>query len=70
MFQLIFIYLYSNYSIIIYKDLFMKNKIKLFSFRLPETIKKRVDKYRAKVEISLTSIIIQALDEFLEQKGY
>jgi len=48
----------------------MKNKIKLFSFRLPETIKKRVDKYRSKVEISLSSIIIQALDEFLEQKGY
>ena len=48
----------------------MKNKIKLFSFRLPEAIKIRLDKYRAKVEISVTSIIIQAIDEYLEQKGF
>ena len=48
-----------------------ESKTKLFSFRLPEVIRKRIEKFRyEKLAIPLSSLIVQAIDEYLEQRGY
>lgn len=48
-----------------------KIKSKLFSFTLPESLRLRIEKYqKEKLAISIRSILISAIDEYLESRGF
>lgn len=48
-----------------------KIKTKLFSLSLPQSLRLRIEKYRTeKIALSIGAIIISAIDEYLERKGY
>lgn len=48
-----------------------KLKSKLFSFFLPESLKTRIENYqKEKLSISISAIIISAIDEYLESRGF
>lgn len=49
----------------------MKQLSKLFSFSLPKSLRTRLEKFRdEKLSIPLATIIKQAIDEYLESRGY
>jgi len=46
-------------------------KTKLFSFSLPESLRLRIEKYqKEKLALSIRSLLISAIDEYLESRGY